>query len=62
MAQRETLHCVSMGEVEADSGTSFHLPWEIGEPALDVSEEEVCLGYGGIHQMGHMNVVGSMRA
>lgn len=22
-----TLHCVRMGEVEADSGTSSHLPW-----------------------------------
>lgn len=47
-AQAETLHCISTGDVGADSGPSSHLPQENGEQALDVSEEE---GSGGIHWM-----------
>lgn len=45
-AQAETLHCVSTGDVGADSGPFSHLPQENGEQALDVSEEE---GSRGIH-------------
>lgn len=40
---------------------SFQRPWEIGGAYTRcVREREVCLGHGGIHWTGHMNVVGSM--
>lgn len=56
-AQAETLHCVSPGDIGADSGPSSHLPQENGEQALDVSEEEES---GGIHWTRPVNMAESM--
>lgn len=38
----ETLHCVNMGEVKADSGPPSNGPGKLGEHTLDVSEKERC--------------------